>query len=192
MIPTLSPVARRLLALLILVLLVGVAAAAVWLPFGILRQQDAALAELSRTGRELDQRVRQRDQLLAEQRLLQRASEADQTLIQAATPALAAAELQRELTDLVRDGGGLLDSVQVLEPMQTPPFVQVALRVSFTVQLDGLRSFLYAIEQHAPVLLVRELSVSETVIYGETDDSTRPALSAVVEVLGYARANLAS
>lgn len=183
---------RRLVAVAVLFLLVGIVAGLVWLPFGILRQQDTAMLDLGREIDSLEQRVKQRDQLLVEQRLLQRASEADQTLVQAATPALAAAELQRELSDLVREGGGTLDSVQVLEPVQTPPFVQVALRVSFTVQLPGLRSFLYAVEQHAPVLIVREMSITETVLYGENDNSSQPALSAIVEVLGYARANLAS
>jgi cell division protein FtsB len=189
---SLPPIARRVIALLVLLAIVGGLGFLVWLPFGILQRQTATLDQLGGQVADLEERLRQREQLLAEQRLLQRASEADQTLIQATTPALAAAELQRELSDLVRDGGGTLDSVQVLEPVQVAPFVQVSLRVSFTVQMEGLRSFLYAIEQHAPVLLVRELSVTETVTYADNADAGQPALSTIVEVLGYARANVAS
>lgn len=189
---SLSPALRRSLAILILLVLVGGVAMLVWLPFGILRQQTETLAGLAGQIDALEARVKQRDQLIAEQRLLERASEADQTLVQAQTPALAAAELQRELSDLVRQGGGTLDSVQVLEPAQIPPFVQITLRVSFTTEMTGLRSFLYAVEQHAPVLLVRNLSVSETMVYGDADSEGTPALSTVVEVMGYARANLPS
>jgi hypothetical protein len=192
MMQSLPPLLRRSIAVGILVALVLGVLVLIWMPFGYLRDQTTQLADLGRHIDALEERVHQRDQLLSEQRLLQRANEADRTLLQAATPALAAAELQRELTDLVRRGGGTLDSVQVLEPVQVAPFVQVGLRVSFTAQLEGLRSVLYAVEQHAPVLLVRELSATETEIYNEDNSASKPALSTVIEVLGYARANATS
>lgn len=186
------PAIRRALAVLILLALVGALGFVASLPFSLLARQEATLAQLSRQSAELEQRLGLRDGLLAEQRLLERASEADQTLIQAETPALAAAELQRELSALVQQGGGSLESVQSLGPVDTPPFVKIPIRVSFTGSLEGLRSFLYAVEQHAPVLLVDELSIAETFIYREEDGAEQPALSTVIEVFGYARAKPAA
>lgn len=184
--------ARRLIALLILLALVVGIGFVASLPFSVLARQDATLQQFGRQTAEFEQRLGLREGLLAEQRLLERASEADQTLIQAETPALAAAELQRELSALVAQGGGALESVQSLGPVETPPFVKIPIRVSFTGSLEGLRSFLYAVEQHAPVLLVDELSVAETIVYREDDGSEQPALSTVIEVFGYARAKPAA
>ena len=178
---------RRGLAVLLLVLVLGGIGYLLALPFSILAAQEATLAQLARRAGDLEQRLSTRDQLLAEQRLLERASEADQTLIQADTPALAAALLQRELSALVAQGGGSLESVQALAPVETPPFVRIPVRISFTGSVEGLRSFLYAVEQHAPVLLVDELQVAETYLYGEEDGVERRALATVASVSGFAR-----
>ncbi len=184
----LPPLVRRALAVLVLVVLLGGIAYVVALPFSILAEQEATLAQLARRAGDLERRLVTRDQLLAEQRLLARASDADQTLIQADTPALAAALLQRELSALVAQGGGSLESVQALAPVETLPFVRIPVRISFTGSVEGLRSFLYAVEQHAPVLLVDELQVAETYLYGEEDGEERRALATVVAVSGFARA----
>lgn len=179
---------RRALAVLLLVVLLGGIGYVASLPFALLAEQEATLAQLARRAGDLERRLTTRDQLLAEQRLLERASDADQTLIQADTPALAAALLQRELSALVAQGGGSLESVQALAPVETPPFVRIPVRISFTGSVEGLRSFLYAVEQHAPVLLVDELQVAETYVYGEEDGTERRALATVVAVSGFARA----
>lgn len=184
----LPPLLRRVMAVLLLVVLLGGIAYVASLPFAVLAEQEATLAQLARRAGELERRLATRDQLLAEQRLLERASDADQTLIQADTPALAAALLQRELSALVAQGGGSLESVQALAPVNTPPFVRIPVRISFTGSVEGLRSFLYAVEQHAPVLLVDELQVAETYLYGEEDGAERRALATVVAVSGFARA----
>lgn len=183
----LPPLLRRALAILLLVLLLGGIGSVLALPFSLLAEQEATLAQLARRAGDLERRLATRDQLLAEQRLLQRASDADQTLIQADTPALAAAVLQRELSALVAQGGGSLESVQALAPVETSPFVRIPVRISFTGSVEGLRSFLYAVEQHAPVLLVDELQVAETYLYGEEDGAERRALATVVAVSGFAR-----
>lgn len=192
MIPELSPSFRRLMALLILAVLVVLAGYLAWLPVDALRRQEQTIAELRERAAQFEARLGTRDQMLAEQQLLQRASEADQTLVQGATPALVGAELQKTLTSLVEAGGGRLESVQVLDPVDEAPFVRIGLRLSFTSSLEGLRSFLYAVEQHAPVLLVEEITIYDAPQY---DDSGLPRgnlLSTTVEIAGYARAQAAS
>jgi hypothetical protein len=183
---------RRALALALLALVLAALGGLVWLPFGMLRGQDAEILQLDGRIVELEARLKQREQLLAERRLLERASLADRTLIEAATPALAGAELQRLLTGLVEAGQGQLDSAQVLEAKDAAPFIEIGVRLSFTGHLDGLRSFLHAVEEHAPVLVVEQLNVSETLRYDSFDRPPTTVLSTLVEVKGWARARASS
>lgn len=178
---------RRLLALAILGVVLAAVAAVVWLPFAVLRNQDGEIARLDARTLQLEDRLRGREQLLAEQRLLERASEADQTLAQADTPALAGAELQRVLTELVSAGGGALESVQVLEPVPRPPFVQISIRLSFTSTMEALRAFLYAVEQHAPVLVVHDLDLVESVSYDSSGEQLTGQLYTTVEIQAFTR-----
>ena len=192
MIRDLSPSMRRLLALLILALVVGAIGWLAWLPVDALRRQEQTIADLATRTEQFRDRLGTREQMLAEQRLLQRASEADQTLVQGATPALVGAELQKVLSGLVQDGGGRLESVQVLEPVEEAPFVRIGLRLTFSSSIEGLRSFLYAVEQHAPVLLVEEMTIYEAPQYDDSGNLEGNQLSTTVEIAGYARAQAAS
>ena len=192
MIGSLSRSTRRALALSILAAALAGVGALIWLPFAVLHGQEAEIERLdTRTG-ELQERLRGREQLLAERRLLERASRADQTLAQADTPALAGAEMQRVLTGLVTAGGGALESVQVLEPIVRAPFVQISIRLSFTSSIEALRAFLYAVERHAPVLLVHDLTVTEAVGYDTNGEAMPAQLYSVVEVQAFARAQAPS
>jgi hypothetical protein len=192
MIGSLPKPLRQAVALALLALLLAGAGGLVWLPFGILRGQDAAIVGLDERIAELEARLKQREQLLAERRLLERASSADRTLIEAATPALAGAALQRLLTALVEAGRSQLDSAQVLEARDAAPFIEIGVRLSFTGHLDGLRSFLHAVEEHAPVLVVEQLNISETLRYDSFDAPPATVLSTLVEVKGWARARASS
>jgi hypothetical protein len=187
MIGSLPQAVRRALALALLGLALATVGALVWLPFGILRHQDETIARLDERIADLEARLKVREQLLAERRLLERASRADRTLLEAPTAALAGAELQRILTGLVEAGHGKLESAQVLEAEEVPPFVEIAVRLSFTGQLDGLRSFLHAVEEHAPVLVVEQLNIVETLEFGSLDGPPKTVLSALVEVKGWTR-----
>lgn len=192
MIGALSAGMRRALALGILAAVLAAATAAVWLPFAVLGRQQAEIGRLDSRARDLEQRLRTREQLMAERRLLERASEADNTLMQAETPALAGAEMQRVVTGLVEAGGGDLESVQVLEPVVEAPFVRISVRISFTSGIEGLRAFLYAVERHAPVLLVHELTVTEAAIYDSSGEPKPAQLYSTIEVMGFARAQAPS
>lgn len=188
----LSPSMRRLLALLILAVAVAGLGWLAWLPVDALRRQDQTIADLQSRTEQFQDRLGTREQMLAEQRLLQRASEADQTLVQGATPALVGAELQKVLSGLVQEGGGRLESVQVLEPVEEAPFVRIGLRLTFSSSIEGLRTFLYAVEQHAPVLLVEEMTIYEAPQYDDSGNLEGNQLSTTVEIAGYARAEAAS
>lgn len=192
MIGSLSRNTRRALALGLLGAMIAAVVGLAWLPFAILNRQHAEIDRLEARTVELEARLRGREQLLAEQRLLERASRADQTLAQADTPALAGAELQRVLTEMVTAEGGALESVQVLEPVQRLPFMQISVRISFTSTIEALRGFLYAVEQHAPVLLVHDLNLTEAATYDASGELLPAQLYSTIEIQAFTRAHAPS
>lgn len=77
----------------------------------------------------------------------------------APTPALAGAELQRKVQDIVTAEGGRLISTQLLpdEKEQNPPRVRI--RTQIQGSTDTLLGILYEIEQARPFLFVDQVSV---------------------------------
>jgi general secretion pathway protein M len=77
----------------------------------------------------------------------------------APTPALAGAELQRKVQDIVTEAGGRLISTQILPgtPEETPPRVRV--RTQIQGSTETLLDVLYELEQARPFLFVEQVSV---------------------------------
>jgi general secretion pathway protein M len=77
----------------------------------------------------------------------------------APTPALAGAELQRKVQDVVTEAQGRLISTQLLpeQPNEHPP--KVRLRIQIQGSTDTLLDVLYAIEQARPFLFIDQVSV---------------------------------
>ena len=77
----------------------------------------------------------------------------------APTPALAGAELQRKVQDVVTAAKGRLISTQLLpeQPNEHPP--KVRLRIQIQGSTDTLLDVLYAIEQARPFLFIDQVSV---------------------------------
>jgi general secretion pathway protein M len=80
----------------------------------------------------------------------------------AATPALAGAQLQRDLQEMVRAAGARPISAQVL-PVQAdevPPRVRVRIQMQCTT--DQLLEVLYKVEEARPFLFVDQMSIRST------------------------------
>jgi general secretion pathway protein M len=77
----------------------------------------------------------------------------------APTPALAGAELQRQVQDIVTAAGGRLISTQILPgpPEESPPRVRV--RTQIQGSTETLLDVLYNLEQARPFLFVDQVSV---------------------------------
>lgn len=178
----LPPALRRAAALALLAgALAGVALLA-WAPVRWIAHQEARLAALEARMAELRDRLAEREQLLAERRLLEAALGDETLFVRAATPALAAAELQGLVTAAIRARGGELRTVQVLEPAEAPPFLEVGLRLSLRTGLDGLVGLLHAIETNRPLLLVRSLQL----VAEESGAAAERKLDTVVELVAFA------
>jgi general secretion pathway protein M len=82
---------------------------------------------------------------------------------EAETPALAGAQLQRELQDIIRDAGARLINAQFLPggADEQPPRVRI--RTQLQGETDALLDVLFAIEQARPFLFVDQMSVRSTV-----------------------------
>jgi general secretion pathway protein M len=76
-----------------------------------------------------------------------------------ATPALAAAELQAFIKNIIVTAGGVLESTQVLPQTEEEDLVHIAVNVRLTAEIPLLRSILYQIETAKPLKLVEELDV---------------------------------
>lgn len=190
MIGRLPPRRRRLLALGILALLLAALAGLVWLPVGQLRRQAGELAAGQRRLEELRARVPVREELLARERDLEQAGSVQEALLAGSTPAVAAAQLQGNLSALASAMGGEVTTVQILEPEKAPPFVRIGLRLSMTGDTATVRDFLYAVETRDPVLIVRSMALSAAEPEA-ADVATDPELSASFEIYGYAPGSVA-
>jgi Type II secretion system (T2SS), protein M subtype b len=112
----LPPAQQRAVALLLAALLVAALGAAVWLPIAYLRGQDATLAADAKRIAEFQARIPGREMLLAQEHELQGTLETERTLLPGSTPAVAAAQLQGDLSGLAAAMGGEITTVQILEP----------------------------------------------------------------------------
>ena len=150
--------ASRVLALVLLAAVLMGVGAAVTVP----------VHQLSRT---LDQRIEAlRDQFTrfgqfaaARERLEQARSRAQASragggyYLQGETATLAAAALQRQVTQSVGRFGGSVVSTQVLPPVASGGFQRIGLRVHMRAELDAVRRTLHALETGKPYLFLEEL-----------------------------------
>lgn len=185
LIARLSPRHRRWLALAILAALIAAVGLLAWLPVALLQRQDAAALAVERRIAELSARLPAREQLLAEQRRLERTLDVEQALLHGSTPAVAAAQLQGELSALAAAMGGEVTTVQILEPEAAPPFVRIGLRLSLAGDTATVRDFLHAVETRDPVLIVQAMTLADggPEAAGTPED---PVLNASFEIHGYA------
>ena len=181
----LSQPQQRALAVALLLLALGLVAAAVWLPVAYLRGQGADLAAGVQHLGELEQRIPGREALLAQERELQGALDTERTLLPGSTPAVAAAQLQGDLAGLAAAMGGEITTVQILEPEAAPPFARIGLRLSLNGDTATVRDFLYAIETREPMLIVRRMDLAVGGA-GDADSVENPSLVATFEIYGYA------
>ena len=134
---------------------------------------------------ELQARIPGREQLLAQERELQGALDTERTLLPGSTPAVAAAQLQGDLSGLAAAMGGEITTVQILEPEAAAPFARIGLRLSLSGDMATVRDFLYAVETREPMLIVRRMDLDVAAGHREPA-AENPPLAATFEVYGYA------
>jgi len=183
MISRLSPSARRLLAVALLLVPLALAALLVVVPLRAAERYTRALAELETHIAGLEERLVGREQVLADLRQLERRNQLDTRLLNAETPALAGAALAGSLAAYLEESGGWLDSTQVLEPVIAPPVMLIGVRLRGAMDVEGLRSFLHRIESAEPILTIEGIALSS-----EQSADLFGLLLTEINVVGYAKA----
>lgn len=185
MMGSLTPRSRRALAVGLLLLPLVASALLVAVPVRLAERHAASLAELEAHIDRLEQRLVTREQVLAELRRLERATELDPRLMAGETVGVAGAALAGRLAEYLQEAGGWLDSTQVLEPVLDPPVMRIAVRLRGVIDLAGLRRFLHRIENAEPILTVERMALRN-----EDLGSRSGMVMTEVTVVGYARAGL--
>jgi hypothetical protein len=181
----LPPTQQRAVAVGLALLVLAGLVAAVWLPLAYLRGQDARLAAGAERIAQLQARIPGRERLLEQERELRGALDTERTLLPGSTPAVAAAQLQGDLSGLAAAMDGEITTVQILEPEEAAPFARIGLRLSLTGDTATVRDFLYAVETREPMLIVRRMDLAVSGA-ADADSAENPPLTATFEVYGYA------
>jgi hypothetical protein len=183
----LSPGARRLVALALLLVPVTLLIAIVAVPVLLAERSAARLADLDGHIERLEERLVTREQVLAELRQLERMSRLDTRLLAAETPTVAGAALAGSLSTFLQEEGGRLDSTQVLEPVLDPPVMRIGVRLRGAIDLAGLRGLLHRIESYEPLLTVERIALRQDAFLGGAG-----LVETELTVVGYGRAELAN
>jgi len=103
------------------------------------------------------------------------------------TPAIAGAEVQHAVDEIVDKAGGRVVESQVLPVDQSEDVAhRIDLRASFEADIDALQSALFDIETHLPMMLIRSMSIRSFVRRGGGDaDEENPILQVTLVVSGY-------
>jgi general secretion pathway protein M len=186
-----SAAARRILGrlaalgllLAVPALIYAVAILPVQLHVGALHAEATSLEEALQRYQRI---VGQRAELAAQMRQATADKPDAASYLEASSDALAAAQLQDLLKQIVLSSGGTLDSVRVLQSTVEGPYRRVSVQLLIETRIDGLRALLYGVETRIPYLFVKNISVNS--ISGVRPDSpaSEPAdLDVRLEVFGY-------
>ncbi|MGE5146251.1 MAG: type II secretion system protein GspM [Candidatus Eiseniibacteriota bacterium] len=106
--------------------------------------------------------------------------------LEGSSDALAAAQLQDLLNQIVKSSGGAVDSVRVLQSAAEGPNRRVSVQLLIETRVTALRAMLYSIETGKPYLFVKSITVNS--IAGVRPDSPvedSSDLDVRLEVYGY-------
>lgn len=96
----------------------------------------------------------ERPALAARLAALQEGAKSVPGLLDASSAALAQAQLQSEMKDLIDRSGGSLLSAQLLPPTRVKGFDSVAIEYDVTIPVARFSSLVYAVETHTPYYFI--------------------------------------
>lgn len=151
----LSAPQRKIVALLILALLIIIVVGMVALPYGaILSSYDS---KLQRLNERLDMQraiVRDGEKARGQQRILDRLEATNGFFLTSDKPALASAELQKRVKQVIEQSGGTVVSSQMLGDKSRQGVDQVVLRVQMRCGVEELQKVFHTLEAQSPIVLL--------------------------------------
>ena len=178
----------RALALLSLIIVLAAAAALLpwWQKISEYDAQSSSYLDQLERYRNMNQR---RPELLAQLAAIREQLRLSEYYIDAATPALAAAELQKKAKQVVEQAGGKLVSTQnIAGSIQENPG-RIAVRVRMTGGVEIVAEVLHALEGGRPLLFVEELTIrSNKRVRGRRGNRTTEfVLDSTFDLVGFLR-----
>lgn len=151
----LSRAQRRSVALAMLMVVVVCTVGVVVVPYSMLVGHfDAKLQLLSKNVALQRAIVRDGESAREQQRQLERIEAANGFFLASDKPALAAAELQRRVKQVIEQSGGTVVSSQMLGEKKEQGVGQVVLRVQMRCGVESLQKVLHTLEAQSPILLL--------------------------------------
>ena len=118
---------------------------------------------------------------------LSRRSAASKYYVQGATHALASANIQKFVKNVVTRNGAEVISTQITASQNDPDGNRVSLRVHMRADIDAAMAVLHKVESGRPMLFVDDLSISARPVRGRTpDEPPTMQLDMQFELIGYA------
>ena len=90
---------------------------------------------------------------------LEKSQSRNQHYLSGTTPALASAELQEQLKEIISHAGGEITSTQELTTKPEESFTKVSVRIRFSADTPALLEILHGIEANQPLLLIESLNI---------------------------------
>lgn len=74
--------------------------------------------------------------------------------------ALASAELQKFIKDVIIEAGGKLNSTQVLPSLREGELTRISVKVRLSGTVEVLRTLVYALETQNPLLIIKQIDIN--------------------------------
>ncbi len=185
----LTEVQQRILAVALTalpILLIYLTLAAPYLR--LLKEGRETIDELQFQLERLQKTAAQQSQWQQQLQTLQQQNQRTRHYLEGNTPALASAELQKYLSNIIRQAGGELTSTQVIPPREEDKFTRIAVRIRMSGNTEVLREVLHAIETRQPLLMVETMNIRP--VRKRRDPKTRKLVATErmnidMEVFGY-------
>lgn len=167
---------RKVVAVAILLALIASVVALIALPYGVaVKTYDDRLQRLAAKLEVQRAIVKDGEKARGQQRILERIEAANGFFLTSDKPALASAELQKRVKQVIEQNGGTVVSSQMLGEKGEQGAEQVVLRVQLRCNVEELQKVLYSLEAQAPILLLDTIMVGARPMGGIT--SARGAAS---------------
>lgn len=154
-----SHVMGSALPLAILVAVIAALAVVAGAPYLFLGGLDQEILSSEQTLVRLRKEIAGESDLQKEHRDLVVLSREANLLVEGSTAGIAGANLQKLISDVVAGHGGVASSLQILPVSEEGGLERVALRLSISVDIDGLRDIMHGIETGRPLLFIDDLIV---------------------------------
>lgn len=103
-----------------------------------------------------------------------------------ASDALAAARLQDIVNGIVKESGGSVESVRVMESADDGNHRRVSVQLLIECRIDSLQKILYAVETGQPYLFIKKIGVANVSGIRSRNAATTPSdLDVQIEIYGY-------